>query len=406
MESEISSNLKKSNYRERNESLMPFFDCFEDWKLLNFLKYADAVKSLGNVTETHRKYRIILEGIIADENEIGIKRKKAEKARVKYLVESNKERLVESDNPAIELNEIRSNNIKEFWHKKDKRSLIDKSAMKTTRKIVKKISKMQDITNDVLAQTIENNLNRQQSDSSDRDNDNNNEETTSKLPQKICTSRDQTLKSTCDKRSFDNTLYYEVTNSVAKKIKTSSEDEVAGYDLENEDVEFEQDDEFGVKDKNLFQQRFDALENSRKWKLKSGRFVEDSCPLIIDPDDIFIKEEFTEEEISEIVNRENEQDLPEIDDELFEYINTFARDSTKEIRKALNALHPRLGDNYNPQTDFIYDHIRTTVADWVRLFEMQPNPLTLDLPEAWYRINVWRTIDIAFSDIPYTYVVG
>ncbi|CAG8748591.1 9982_t:CDS:2, partial [Gigaspora rosea] len=37
---------------------------------------------------------------------------------------------------------------------------------------------------------------------------------------------------------------------------------------------------------------------------------------------------------------------------------------------------------------------------------MQPNPLALDMPEAWYRINVWRSIDIAFSDTPYTYVVG
>jgi hypothetical protein len=63
---------------------MPFFDRFKDWKLLDFLKYADAVKSLGNITEAHRKYVIILEGIIADENEIVIKRKKAEKARLDY----------------------------------------------------------------------------------------------------------------------------------------------------------------------------------------------------------------------------------------------------------------------------------------------------------------------------------
>ncbi|RUS28554.1 hypothetical protein BC938DRAFT_481750 [Jimgerdemannia flammicorona] len=37
---------------------------------------------------------------------------------------------------------------------------------------------------------------------------------------------------------------------------------------------------------------------------------------------------------------------------------------------------------------------------------MHPNPFTLELPEAWYRVNVWRTIDIAFSDIPYTFFIG
>ncbi|RIA83184.1 hypothetical protein C1645_743266 [Glomus cerebriforme] len=105
-------------------------------------------------------------------------------------------------------------------------------------------------------------------------------------------------------------------------------------------------------------------------------------------------------------NRENGQGLPEIDEGILEYINTFSKDSTKEIRKAITVPHPRSGDDYNPQKDFVFEHIKTTVSDWVRLLEMQPNPLTLEMPEAWYRINVWRTIDIAFSDIPYTYVVG
>nr|CAG8627938.1 5391_t:CDS:2 [Entrophospora candida] len=84
----------------------------------------------------------------------------------------------------------------------------------------------------------------------------------------------------------------------------------------------------------------------------------------------------------------------------------FAKDSMNEIQIALNTPHHRLGNNYNPQKDFVYKHIRTMVSDWVRLLEMQPNPLTLDMPEAWYCINVWRTIDIAFSDMPHTYVVG
>nr|CAG8498109.1 7182_t:CDS:2 [Entrophospora candida] len=75
--------------------------------------------------------------------------------------------------------------------------------------------------------------------------------------------------------------------------------------------------EFGVKGKNIFEQRFDALENSKKWKLKSGKFVEDvlyklgiQCryhnlvhSFIIDIEDTFIKDEFTGKRISEIVEK-------------------------------------------------------------------------------------------------------
>uniref|UniRef100_A0A1D1ZBK4 Uncharacterized protein n=1 Tax=Anthurium amnicola TaxID=1678845 RepID=A0A1D1ZBK4_9ARAE len=108
----------------------------------------------------------------------------------------------------------------------------------------------------------------------------------------------------------------------------------------------------------------------------------------------------------EIVEKKSGQDPPEIDDNILEYINKFSKNSTTEIRKELNTPNPRLGDSFDPQVDYAYDHIRTTVADWLRLLEMQPNPLTLDMPESWYRINVWRTVDIAFSDIPFTYVIG
>ncbi|CAG8684936.1 4798_t:CDS:2, partial [Acaulospora morrowiae] len=52
------------------------------------------------------------------------------------------------------------------------------------------------------------------------------------------------------------------------------------------------------------------------------------------------------------------------------------------------------------------EKMRNNHSKKLRLLEMQPNPLTLDMPEAWYRINIWRTVDIAFSDIPYIYVIG
>ncbi|CAB5358950.1 unnamed protein product [Rhizophagus irregularis] len=150
-----------------------------------------------------------------------------------------------------------------------------------------------------------------------------------------------------------------------------------GDSIESNDHDSDED-EFGLKDMNLFKQRFEALDSSRKWKLRSERLVEDvlyklgmQCryhnlvhSFIIDTEDTFIKDEFSEEELSEIVEKNKEQSIPEIDEKILEYIDTFAKKSTKEIREALNTPHPLLGRNYDPHTNFIYDYIRTTVTDW------------------------------------------
>ncbi|RUP49568.1 hypothetical protein BC936DRAFT_142183 [Jimgerdemannia flammicorona] len=114
---------------------------------------------------------------------------------------------------------------------------------------------------------------------------------------------------------------------------------------------------------------------------------------------------FTEEELDEI-NKENTNDLPDLKPELLDFIYTFAKTSTAEIREELNQPHARLGKAYDPTIDYVYDHIKSTVADWVRLLEKTPNPLALNMPEQWYRANLWRSIDIAFGDIPYVFVVG
>ncbi|CAB4488879.1 unnamed protein product [Rhizophagus irregularis] len=181
-------------------------------------------------------------------------------------------------------------------------------------------------------------------------------------------------------------------------------------------------DEFTFQDRELFTQRFQSMKSYKKWKLSTGTYVEDvlynlgkKCryhnlvhSFIIDPGDKFVQSGFTSDEITEIRETKSMYELPKIDDDLLEYIDSFAKDSTKDIRKALYSSHPRLCENYNPHVDFPYEHVRTTVSDWVRLLEMEPNPLTStqDLPESWFRINVWRTIDIAFSDVPFLFFVG
>ncbi|RUP50259.1 hypothetical protein BC936DRAFT_139824 [Jimgerdemannia flammicorona] len=177
--------------------------------------------------------------------------------------------------------------------------------------------------------------------------------------------------------------------------------------------------EFDVKDRELFTKRFEKMKPSCKWRLNSGRYVEDvvhelgkECKyhnlvhsFIINPEDDYIRSHFTDEELNEIVY-ERVRNPPALDSDLLKFISSFAKLSTAEIRKELNRPHPKLGEGYNPKTDFPYNHVKSTVADWILLLEADPNPLTLDLPEAWYRTNVWRCIDIAFSNIPYVVVVG
>ncbi|PKC13880.1 hypothetical protein RhiirA5_410064 [Rhizophagus irregularis] len=111
-----------------------------------------------------------------------------------------------------------------------------------------------------------------------------------------------------------------------------------GDSIESNDHDSDED-EFGLKDMNLFKQRFEALDSSRKWKLRSERLVEDvlyklgmQCryhnlvhSFIIDTEDTFIKDEFSEEELSEIVEKNKEQSIPEIDEKILEYIDTFAK---------------------------------------------------------------------------------
>ncbi|KAG9288877.1 hypothetical protein G9A89_001253 [Geosiphon pyriformis] len=106
-------------------------------------------------------------------------------------------------------------------------------------------------------------------------------------------------------------------------------------------------------------------EERKKRKLKTGIIVKDilydlgkKCKhhhlvhsFIIDPEDKFVQSGFTLEELTEIREMKNMQESPEIKNELLEYIATFWKASTKDIRKALY--------NYNLLVDFSHEHART-----------------------------------------------
>ncbi|CAJ0643476.1 2772_t:CDS:2 [Entrophospora sp. SA101] len=99
------------------------------------------------------------------------------------------------------------------------------------------------------------------------------------------------------------------------------------------------DDEFTMQDKELFMQRFETMKNEKKWKLKTGIYVEDILydlgkkskfhnlihSFIVDPEDKFLQSGFTTDELTEICETMTMQEAPQIKDELLEYIDTFAK---------------------------------------------------------------------------------
>ncbi|KAF0389229.1 hypothetical protein F8M41_010938 [Gigaspora margarita] len=197
-----------------------------------------------------------------------------------------------------------------------------------------------------------------------------------------------------------------------KDSKENSEENSADGSNDDEDDEFIDD---GTSDA-LKNQSFDDFtsvneDNSNKDEFNNSDKVLFTKRLlhsfIIDPDDQYVQSGFTQEELKENIETTTSPQELQIEDDLLNYINTFAKDSTKDVREALYAPHPKFCREYDPFKDFAYEHVRTTVSDWVRLLEMQPNPLNLrDFPESWYRINVWRSLDIAFSDMRSVFFVG
>ncbi|GBC29988.2 hypothetical protein GLOIN_2v1840269 [Rhizophagus irregularis DAOM 181602=DAOM 197198] len=135
---------------------MLFFDQSEEWSLLNFIKYLDSIESLRDSSEPHRKYGIILNGIKNDENESQKKRERAEQALEKCLVES--------DNPAIELDEKRSSEIQEFWQQKKLQISLKEKTIKSTERMISHINTIQDEASDILVLSKRDNLRRLKSD--------------------------------------------------------------------------------------------------------------------------------------------------------------------------------------------------------------------------------------------------
>ncbi|RUP50254.1 hypothetical protein BC936DRAFT_139851 [Jimgerdemannia flammicorona] len=203
----------------------------------------------------------------------------------------------------------------------------------------------------------------------------------------------------------------EPEDSNASELELELEPEPEPEPEENINKKSDERQEFTTLDHVLFSKHYRLMTQGKKWKLASGRYVEDviyelgeRCKyhhlvhsFILDIEEKFTRSAFTEEELEEISSA-NLRDLPDLKPELLSFISTFAKISTREIREELNRPHDNLGKDYDPSIHFAYDY--------GQLIEKNPNPLTMNWPESWYRSNVWRAVDNAFGDIPFVFVVG
>ncbi|RUS28676.1 hypothetical protein BC938DRAFT_481580 [Jimgerdemannia flammicorona] len=169
----------------------------------------------------------------------------------------------------------------------------------------------------------------------------------------------------------------EPEDSDASELELEPEPEPEPEPEENINKKSDERQEFTTLDHALFSKQYRLMTQGKKWKLASGRYVEDV--------------------IYELGER-------------CKYHHTFAKTSTREIREELNRPHDNLEKDYDPSIHFAYDYVKVTVGDCIsfqgQLIEKNPNPLTMNWPESWYRSNVWRAVDNAFGDIPFVFVVG
>lgn len=157
---------------------------------------------------------------------------------------------------------------------------------------------------------------------------------------------------------------------------------------------------------------FNRLEEKNKWLLSTGKVVENmmykfsksclvdhpSCSMILDLDDkTYLKEKpSTQEEITEMKQKNPIEFITTLPTDLANYINGFNCDSTKDLRTQLLKVQDWEHD-YDPKKYYDFDWVKHTIFSFVRLYES--GNLKKIQKEAWYNSHVWSLIDTIFDDI-------
>ncbi|KAF0542514.1 c2h2-type zinc finger transcription factor [Gigaspora margarita] len=114
------------------------------------------------------------------------------------------------------------------------------------------------------------------------------------------------------------------------------------------------------------------------------------------PDDKPFETIFTNEELEEIQSY-NSKELPELSDNLLEFLLKFDKDTLEELKNVLLEQKACEGNNYNKVTHFDLKWIKKSICDLVN--EYENDNIKYGCHENWYIIHFWSLIDHSLSDL-------
>ncbi|CAJ0826389.1 21943_t:CDS:10 [Entrophospora sp. SA101] len=229
-------------------------------------------------------------------------------------------------------------------------------------------------------------------------------------------------------------------NNISKRTHREISDEDSEFCNEEEEINedddednYEDDDEYDDKngdedektrkrkklEKKLiegFKLRFETISMDDKWKLPSGRFVEDvlynwavtqrsetlAHSFILDTDCQEVMDLFSLEE-KEIIMNTDKKSFSDVEDGVKKYIMKYYKKNVGDLQKVLMTPYLKDGETYNPELHYDMEWIRLVFNKFVIEWEQGVNALAEDNLEAWLVSHVWTfVIDMALKDIEET----
>ncbi|CAG8709332.1 26634_t:CDS:10 [Dentiscutata erythropus] len=165
-----------------------------------------------------------------------------------------------------------------------------------------------------------------------------------------------------------------------------------------------------------FISRFKAINADDKWKLPSGRFVEDvlydwavthcsetlAHSFILDTDCQEVMDLFSPEEKETILNT-NKKSFPAVQDDIKKYVMKYYKKNVDDLRETVMEPYLKNGETYNSKLHYDLEWIHLVFNKFVIEWEQGVNALAEDNLEAWIVSHVWTFIvDMALKDIEET----
>ncbi|CAI2189332.1 9979_t:CDS:10 [Funneliformis geosporum] len=328
-----------AKYWERNFIAMLFFVQSEDWSLLNFLKYLDSVKSLDDRSEAHHKYKLLLNSIKDNKEMSEEKRKKAEQALGK-----RKECWLRLKNPAIEVVGTRARlRLKNLC----------RGGRCTSGLFL-------DEASDVLVLSKRDNLRRLRSDFEIGDNIEGD-----RLKKIRTVIFDEHVETKTFNNSFDEFVDSGETSGETTEIGVR-QCQRYGRNIRIKMEEIKRNKLAIAKDeiKAEYSAKYHKLRPENKWKLPSGKFVEDILyeytinldheSFIFDTSDEIIMNLFSELD-QQHIGECNIPSEPQVDDTLLDFLLLYRLNNPQDLRRVIN-IDIDLS-SYNPWRNYDYYYV-------------------------------------------------